>query len=283
MADINMKLTTAGQVLAAKIEQGDGTIPLEITRIVTVAVASNDPLNQVFIEDDIRQEFAITSRTQVGATAKLRGRLDNFGDAGAGIPPLDEGYPVAQVWVCAMDPDEGEIIYRLSQPTNPGWMPAFRERPMELTPIFTFTVGNATEVIIEIAPGDWATVDALENLRWALEDHIYDASVHVTPEWVESVGQIISELVAHANNTAIHITPEERMRWDQAAQNALDALALAQINAGRIAGLAARVTQIEDSLFNELGANPWNMTFENLDGIQVIEGIWNLPFRRVEC
>ena len=162
MNDINLQLTTAGQALNAKIQLGSGTIPLEITRIVTGSGTSPDPLNLTNVVDE-QQEFVITGRTVSGTRAIINTMLTNFGNP-PDIPPLTQGYNLSQVGIYAMDPDEGEVLYRISQFENSNWVPALSERPWELMLEFSFTVGNASEVVIEINPSGFVTKGEVENL-----------------------------------------------------------------------------------------------------------------------
>jgi len=163
MSNYNLKLTTAGQALAAKIEAGEGTIPLHITRVVTASGTSPDPLNLTSVVD-LQQEGTITSQSSVDSRAKIDVMLFNYGNPVAGIPPLEEGYNLYQIGFYANDPDEGEILYRISQFENPNWVPALSERPWGLTLKFSFNVGNASEVIVEVNPFGFVTREEVENM-----------------------------------------------------------------------------------------------------------------------
>ena len=163
MSDTNLKLTTAGEILAAKIEAGDGTVPLYITRIVTASGTSPNPLGLTSVVD-LQQEATITERGSVGNRAKVTAMLSNYGNPLAGIPPLEQGYELYQIGIYANDPDVGEVLYRISQFQNPNWVPPLSERPWELTLNFSFGVGNASEVIIEVNPSDFVTRAEVDNI-----------------------------------------------------------------------------------------------------------------------
>lgn len=49
------------------------------------------------------------------------------------------------------------------------------------------------------------------------------------------------------------------------------------------AALAARVNVLWDALFTDITENPFQITFENLDGVSVEVGIWNATYQRLEC
>ena len=43
-----------------------------------------------------------------------------------------------------------------------------------------------------------------------------------------------------------------------------------------------RVVWLMNTMFNDITANPFNMTFDNLDGLTVT-GVWNTSQNRIEC
>ena len=149
MADTILKLTTKGEALKAKIEQGEGTIPLEFTRIVSASGTSPNPTSLTDVINP-KLEFGVTARSTEGARTTINTILTNAGDPDKDIPPLAVGYTMSQVGFYAIDPDEGEVLYRISQYDNPIYVPAASERGWTYTPSFNMVTGNATTVIIEI-------------------------------------------------------------------------------------------------------------------------------------
>jgi len=140
----NLALTRRGADLAAKIEQGDGTIPLPITRIVTGSGTSNDPLSQNNVMN-IEQTFQIMERRTTGARAIIVGLITNDG--------LIDGYELYQIGFYALDPDLGEILYRITQFEKPIPVPAPSDKGFTYQPTFNIVTGNASEVIIHIDVG----------------------------------------------------------------------------------------------------------------------------------
>ena len=151
MADINLALTAKGQTLKAKIEKGEGTIPLTITRVVTASGTSPEPLNLNAVVDE-RQEFSILSRKVAGNRTSIAVSLTNMGNPFAGVAPLDEGYQLTQIGFYAEDPDEGEILYRISQFDKPNYVPAATESGWVYERTFNFITGNASDVNITVDP-----------------------------------------------------------------------------------------------------------------------------------
>lgn len=111
--------------------------------------------------------------------------------------------------------------------------------------------------------------------------HITDTGIHVTPEWTASISEFVAEFATFMNQD--FISPEERARWDGAAQDATEALANTRQNAGSILSIMGRILQVEDMLFNEIETNPFVGTFENIAGFNIIRGIWNMNLHRLEC
>ena len=117
-----------------------------------------------------------------------------------------------------------------------------------------------------------------------LTSHIANTDIHVTLAWVNNITTLVSGLISDiATIQANMITADERNVWNNNIITASNALALAQQNAGAISDLRGRIMQIEDSLFNQMGANPFIITFGNLNGINLARGIWNAVLHRVEC
>jgi hypothetical protein len=46
---------------------------------------------------------------------------------------------------------------------------------------------------------------------------------------------------------------------------------------------AADIAQIKDAVFSDIVGNPFQVTFADLDGIELISGIWNNVLHRIEC
>lgn len=173
MSDVNLALTAAGQALKAKIEAGDGNIPLKITRIVAASGRSDDPLNLTALVDE-KQQFTITNKVTMGARTAISAFLSNMGNAATEEDPLDTGYPMTQVGFYAEDPDDGEILYRVSQYDAPNYVPAAKERGWSYEPTYNFVTGNASEVTVVIDPSGLVTMarfqEAITELQSELDD-----------------------------------------------------------------------------------------------------------------
>jgi hypothetical protein len=50
-----------------------------------------------------------------------------------------------------------------------------------------------------------------------------------------------------------------------------------------INGLLTRLAVVEGGLYNDVTTNPFEITFNNLNGLILVSGIWNEPMERIEC
>lgn len=157
MINIHMELTTKGQALNAKINKGDGTVALEITRVTTADIMVDDPWNFEGNEGQ-RQTATIQDKRTFGIRAEITVLFTNQGNPHIGEPPLLEGYSLCQMRMYALDPDEGEILYRISQFARPNFIPPATEMGWVHNPTWNFTSENASEVKVNVDPKGLATL-----------------------------------------------------------------------------------------------------------------------------
>jgi hypothetical protein len=50
-----------------------------------------------------------------------------------------------------------------------------------------------------------------------------------------------------------------------------------------INNLSTRLAVVESGLYNDITTNPFEIMFNNLNGIILVSGIWNEPMERIEC
>lgn len=116
-----------------------------------------------------------------------------------------------------------------------------------------------------------------------LNAHANNTDIHVNPSTMGNYDTAISGLIEHKEDTKIHVTAEEKASWTEGAeQAAVDANRVTEaLNA--IAGIESRVSRVEDGLFNNITGNPFLASFDSLDGITLVKGIWNEERKRIEC
>jgi phage-related tail fiber protein len=116
-----------------------------------------------------------------------------------------------------------------------------------------------------------------------LNAHANNTDIHVNPSTMGNYDTAISGLIEHKEDTKIHVTAEEKASWTEGAeQAAADANRVTEaLNA--IAGIESRVSRVEDGLFNNITGNPFLASFDSIDGITLVKGIWNEERKRIEC
>jgi len=136
---------------------------------------------------------------------------------------------------------------------------------------------------VKDVPGGRSLLNILAEHYAAIFGHILNSDVHVTAEYITNLDHLLAELVAFTQREDIFVTASQKAAWDLMGQIAANALTLAQDGAGQITDHEARITQLEDSMFNQIHTNPFLVTFGNLTGVIVTRGIHDPIHRRIEC
>lgn len=116
-----------------------------------------------------------------------------------------------------------------------------------------------------------------------LNNHVNNTDVHVTRAMMENYDTAIAGLIDHTEDTDSHVTAGEKAEWSNGAQAAAQAAVDAAQALNLIAGLEGRVARVEDGLFNNITGNPYLVSFDSLEGITLVKGIWNAMLNRIEC
>ena len=117
---------------------------------------------------------------------------------------------------------------------------------------------------IEISNADAISFIIDPNVVTATKKDIADHDASKTAHAAEFEKKAdVTDLNAHANNTDIHVNPSTMGNYDTA-----------------ISGL---IEHKEDGLFNNITGNPFLASFDSLDGITLVKGIWNEERKRIEC
>ena len=120
-------------------------------------------------------------------------------------------------------------------------------------------------------------------LEILLNGHIGNTDIHVTAEQIGNLNAAISGLIEHTENEGIHVTPEQKAAWTESAETAAQAAANAAEALNTAAGLDSRISRVEDGLFNNITGNPYLVSFDALDGVTLVKGVWNTDRQRIEC
>lgn len=116
-----------------------------------------------------------------------------------------------------------------------------------------------------------------------LNAHTNNSDIHVNPTTMGNYDTAISGLIEHTEDTNIHVSAADKAAWNEAAQLAAKAAADAARSLNLAAGLESRVSRMEDGIYNDITGNPFLVSFDSLDGIVLVKGVWNEAQHRVEC
>ena len=156
-------ITTKGQALIAKLMSGAGTV--EFTKM---AVSST-----VYTDAQLVGLTALAAIKQNAPISKVL-RTNNVAvqvEAAITNDDLAVGYHMQTLGLFARDPQEGEILYAVTNAAVAGYMPPFNGK----TPSGAFftmvtTVGNADNVNITINPSAYATIGNVTDLQGQIDN-----------------------------------------------------------------------------------------------------------------
>lgn len=183
-----------------------------------------------------RQSFPFVLKQVVNRTnSKLKFIATNHDET----QTLTEGYPVREVGVYAIDPDDPdgeEILYAvaLAVPGHTDWMPSYNDLlPTTMTITIQIEVSNAETVIITGGGGAYASAEDFEELKDAFDN------LEMTAEAI-SYDNSGSRLLGENAQDAI----DELARQANLAQSQLMAVAIATtiLQGAAIAGMSGNVT-----------------------------------------
>ena len=198
-------LTDLGLALNAKIQAGRGTVPLHITRIVLGMGTSETPTSQTDVIAPLEFFVPIIRQTSHNNMAEIQIQITNVGNPDLSIPPLMVARTFQQIGFIAVDPDLGEILYRISQLENAAFIPAAIDFPYTVAPIYIFSTANAENVNITVDPAGLVTVRMLA-------DHNRDPNAH------ENRFAALLRLIGSSdNNGAVTINDREPIPQDGTA------------------------------------------------------------------
>lgn len=148
-------VTNKGYALQAKLLSTD---KLNITRVVSGSgsCAVTQLINQTAVSD-IKQELIVDSLSyDKYGNARLNVTLSNI--------DLNTGYDVNQIGIYATDPDEGEILYAISQADESEPIPSISEQPngFYCSWDFALTYSNAQNINVTIDPSNAISREAAD-------------------------------------------------------------------------------------------------------------------------
>lgn len=240
-------ITKSGQDLLAKVLVDGGKI--EFTRIcVSETEIAEENLEQLTELPEIKQESAILNIVKTSNSAvKVEASFSNR--------ELTAGYFMRTLGLFAKD-GESEILYAAaSEVSGHCFMPPFNGVTASGALIQLVTaVGNAENISFEVDPAGTATIARVSE---DIAKHNSDENAHAAI-FGKISEKITADISAHNTNTAAHPAVNYQIK-----------------------GIKDRMRAIEIALGIEELANPFAVTFGNLDGITA-NAVWNADEARLE-
>lgn len=116
-----------------------------------------------------------------------------------------------------------------------------------------------------------------------LNAHTNNTDIHVNPITMGNYDTAIADLIRHTESGNVHTTAAEKASWTAGTQTAIQAAAIAAQALNKCAELESRVARVEDGLFSNITGNPFLVSFDSLNGITLVKGVWNNARKRIEC
>ncbi len=235
-------IPTKGLALLAKLQAGS---KLEITRVMVgdgKVPAETNPKDLTDLVSPVVQATS-TKPTTVGTTTSFVIEYRNDLNHGLGRDIMINEYGVF-----ARDPEEGEILlYYGNLDKYPEPVKAYNPGEPVTTrryPVSITTV-EGVDIVMGYQPSAYMTPDDMdEYLR-----------THAMPEIMQQVQGAVD---AHNAAEDAH----------QGMRNTMKAL-------------EGRMGRMEDMILNDITKNPWSVTFEDLNDLEV-KGVWNKALARIE-
>lgn len=205
----NIRLTNKGKALLAKTTAGTAfTITKAVISAAYVAPEDQEALTVLPSEDLALYVQPVTINAD--GTARLIMKLTN--------DTVESSFVGHTIGCYAQDPDEGEILHFTMTDIEGDSIPAQKEAPnVSYDWSVDIGYGNASEVIVQLDPGTFITLETAEKLIF---DHNSDPEAHGG-----LTGLLKGEIEDHIADVNIHVTAAEKAVWHDGATTAAQAAA----------------------------------------------------------
>lgn len=241
MSYYGFAVTDKGRNLIAKLVAGK---QLSLSRIMVGSGSCPDDTEPRALTDLVEPVAAATSTVPVYDGASVKMIVEYRSDLNGG---LERGFWLREFGVYAFDPDDGEaLIYYGCLGDYPQWVSAASETGVDVRrfPV-TIVIGDDSGVEVDYSCEAWITSEDLKQY----------CEVTVLPWFLDEAQKLID---AHDVNEDAHFS----------IQNA-------------VTGVDARLSLLELMFNTQVTGNPFTVTFETLDGVN-LEGVWNVKAKRAD-
>lgn len=235
MSHYGCTTTKKGRGLIAKVLAS--RTPLIITRVMVGAGTPTDDMDPADLEGLIQPVAEGTSTTPVYDGDTVHMTIEFRSDMNGG---LEHGFWLDEFCVYVQDPDGGEVmLYYGTLGDYPQWVGAMDDRCIDVRryPV-SIVVGEGAEVVVDFNLEAFMTSEDVD--RYCMEK--------VLPRFLDGAQGLLD-----VHDGADNVHPSLR---------------------GLIDGLDARMTLMELMYRTEVSGNPFVITFDSIEGIEV-EGVWD--------
>lgn len=235
-------ITSRGERLAARL--AGGIASAEFTKVRASAADLS-----ALTKDELRALETLPDIRQEAAASEVRCAENSTLDITAAMDNLElaSGYYTRAIGLYAEDGDNNEILFAVSvEPNDPFYMPPFAGK----------TVSGVTYKLSVAFGGS-------ENVVLGARSDVYASAVRLEEE------------VRRINERIDGLTFTEEINAHNANQNAHPKLL------NRISALDKRLALVELAAGENVGSNPFIVRFGDLEGV-IVDGVWNLPSKRIE-
>lgn len=243
MSQYGATIPRRGRELLARI--GAGKLASNISRVMVGKGLCPADVFVGELEDLVEPVAAGTSTNPIPDGDRVRLTVEYRSDLNNG---LERGFWIREFGVFARDTDGSEVLVIYGTLGDyPQWVSAFSANgglDVRRYPV-EILIGEEAEVHLEYRPEAFMTAEDVAEYCRAI----------MLPEFLADAGKLIGEHDAQ-----------------EAAHPALRGLS---------AALDARLSLLELMYKTDVAGNPFTVTFESLDGLEVA-GVWNKPQKRIE-
>ena len=265
----------------------------ENKRIAFTEFAAGDGGGSYYQPEEIQTKLRGEKWRGAISLCKVVDESPNMIEIVAVIPPDEGGFTIREI--AAFD-EAGDMIVIANTPdTEKVIISSGAAGEIKLT--IYMEISNAELVEMKIDPNtvtatkqDLANHDNNPNAhggRFAtkteFENHTTNRELHVTRELKENYDIAIAGLTQHAENTDIHVSKRQKESWTSAAAKTEEQEAELIQQKNKMTEMEGKLTRLEDAVFNDITGNPYTVSFNNLDGIELIKGNYNKQRNRIEC
>lgn len=241
-------ITDKGKELLSSV--ATSTSKIEFTRVSTSDRAyREEEIASLTDLAGIKQTNHISSVVvQAGGKIKIEAAFENR--------ELSEGYFIKVIGIYAKTGSNTEVLYAVAiEKTGRYSIPAYNNATVSAVYLKLFlAVENFEKITLEVSPGAFITVSEIGRIKDELKAENTETRIKLEQQ-VETLNQSLAKAIKDIADSVESKTTE----------------------------VLNRLAILENAVYNDITGNPWTLTFNNLEGINLTKGNYNKAKQRLEC